>query len=202
MFVVINYKKAIMKKLLTVVFLVFISKSISSQTESLEVSGPIHAGIDIGISPKGYVPFGIHFSSYNMKFQFGLSVAIPTQTGINGEEYTGTINWNEYPEDVISEGNYYLPFSIDIGYKIYKGLVVGVGIGFGSQTIYKNMFDKLHILGYDGSYHIRAKGENIPEYKGFITYYIPREYDKLGSFFIKGYYSHIMGPGVSIGVTI
>ncbi|MDD4437466.1 MAG: hypothetical protein PHS04_05460 [Tissierellia bacterium] len=203
MFVFINYKIAFMKKkLLIVVLLVLISKSISSQTESLEVSGPIHAGLDVGFSPDGYVPIGIHFSSYNTKFQFGLTFALSTKTGVIGEDYTGTINWSEYPEDFVSEGSYYTPFSIDIGYKLYKGLILGGGIGLSRETVYKNMFDDLHILGYNGSYHIRAKGENIPEYKGFITYYIPREYDKLGSLFIKLYYSKIMGPGASIGFTI
>lgn len=189
-----------MKKNLVVTFFLLMSLSLFSQTEHLYVNGPYHVGTDIGFSVNGYVPIGFHFGSYNTKFQYGFTVGVPVNRGVKGEHYP-TINWDEYPEDIVSEGDYYTPFTIDIGYNVYGGIIIGGGLGIATQTVYRNMFDEFHILGYNGSYYLTAKGDPSVEYKGFITYYFPTESDKFGSTFFKASYSHIMGPGISFGIT-
>lgn len=190
-----------MKKNLLSFILCFVSSYLFSQTDQLYVNGPIHVGMDIGFSYNGYFPIGIHFSSYNTKFQFGITAGISMDcTKAEGEHYSN-INWDQFPEDVIDEGSYYTPFTFDVGYKVFGGFVVGFGIGYSTKTIYRNMFDEFHILGHNGCYNISIRGEGSPEYKGYISYYFPSNSDNVGSVYVKGSYYRIMGLGVSMGVT-
>ena len=190
-----------MKKNLLCAAFLLTSVFLFSQTEQLDVSGPFHVGMDVGFSNKGYMPVGFHFSSYETKFQFGFTVGVPVRKGTKGEYYS-TINWDEYPEDIVGDGEYYTPFTVDVGYKIYGGLIIGAGIGYASKTVYRNMYDSFHILGYNGSYHITLNDGGVPEYKGYVCYYFPADYNRIMSWFIKGSYSYTMGAGLSVGVTL
>ncbi|SRR5690554_6224695 len=168
-----------------------------AQTDYLYIKGPMYVGLDLGFSQHQYLPIGFHIGSGSM--QYGVTVGLPVNKGVKGEYYSN-INWDEYPEDIIAEGEYFTPFTFDVGYNVYGGLVIGAGLGYAYKTHYRNMFDELHILGYNGRYNISVRGDGEMEYKAFVSYYIPSE--RTASLYLKGYYSNIMGIGLSLGFSI
>lgn len=153
-------------------------------------------GIDIGYSQKGYMPVGLYVGINDM--QYGLSIGAPLNVGTSGEHYS-TINWDEYPEDIVGSGEYNYPFIFSVARRVYDGLFLGAGIGFAPTVQYRNMYDNFHILGNNGSYHITNMEGNKMEYLGFISYHFAGQNNT--NFFVKAFYSDIMGIGASFGTS-
>lgn len=187
-----------MKKLalLLVISMVFVTSSIA-QSDYLYINGPLYFGADVGYSQHKYMPIGFHLG--NGSFQYGATVGIAVGTGQEGEHYSN-INWDQYPEDIIAEGEYYTPFTIDVAYNVYDGFMIGLGLGYAWKTHYRNMFDEFHILGYNGSYNVTARGTGKVESRVFVSYYFPSS--RNGSLYLKGQYSNNMGIGLSLGFSI
>lgn len=181
-----------MKKNLLFLF-VLVSMELCAQYSGTYYSD-FRFGFDLGYSAKGSAPMSMYFGKN--KQIYGFSVGVPIGTGEKGEHYPN-INWDEYPEDIIGSGSYYLPYSVFAGYNISEAFLIGGGIGYATCIKYRNMFDEFHILGNNGSYSITISDGGRIEYNIFGQYFIPTS--RAGQFYIKGFYSNNMGPGGSIG---
>lgn len=187
-----------MKKAILSIIVALLSLSATySQSDYLYINGPKHLGVDIGYSQNNFIPARIYFG-YE-KIQAGISVGIQPSRGTKGEHYT-VINWDQYPQDIIGSGTWQIPVTIDFGYNIHSSFVLGVGVGFTRENHYRNMFDRSHILGYNGAYYLTAQGDIKPEAIAYFSYYIPT--DKMPSVYIRAHYSLSMGVGASLGFAL
>lgn len=129
----------------------------------------MYVGIGVGYAAEGYIPFDFHL--LYKKMYYGLSASLPVSKGTKGERYT-TLNWDEFPEDHIEDGEYYLPITFDIGYNISSFTIgAGAGLAFGSK--YRNCYDASHILGDNGYYYKDFSGQTVGEFKAFAKYRFP-----------------------------
>ncbi|MDR2004274.1 MAG: hypothetical protein LBQ74_14690 [Prevotella sp.] len=182
-----------MKKVLLFLLVIFVSNiNMIGQTRS-----SLRVGIDAGFAAKKYIPFSVYLGNSKMIFEF--SFGIPTQTGMTGEDYSNTINWDEYPEDTRSEGEYDVPLCLNYGYRV-KNVVIGTGIGYSMHHRYRNKYDSFHILGNNGSYRVAISDGGNFEYKAFCNYYIPSQ--SFLRFYLKGQYSATMGVGIGLGIEL
>lgn len=152
------------------------NKSTTTQTEKeksekKKVMPPkdMYVGVGVGYASEGYIPIDVHF--LYKKMYYGLSPAIPVSKGTKGERYT-TMNWDEFPEDHVEDGEYYTPLTVDIGYNI-SSLTLGVGAGIAIGSKYRNCYDEFHILGNNGYYYKDFSGQTVGEFKAFAKYRFP-----------------------------
>jgi hypothetical protein len=187
-----------MKRVTLIQFLVislFISP-LSAQSKQLICQSKTVLTLEGGYSDKNFALLSFNFI-WN-KFLVGLSSDYLTETGEAGELYT-TINWSQNPEDRLSSGSYKTaPTTIQVGYNVIDNLYLGVGVGFGTATNYRNMYDKFHILGNDGYYSIQSKGEDFTQIKYFANYFIPL--DKTIYATVNAQYATVSGIGIGVGI--
>jgi hypothetical protein len=181
-----------MKKVYLLIPFIFICLSGYGQNKHLKV----HSGFDIGYSHKGFIPLTVYLGS--KETQYGLTIGLPVKTGTKGK-YHPVINWSEFPkeEDVIKEGEYYLPIMFNLSRAIHNNLYLGGGIGYTFKTLYRNMHDDSEIIGDNGSYYITSPGKGRIDYIMFLNYVFP-SIDS-SHFSIRVFYSGLMGVGASIG---
>lgn len=156
--------------------------------------------MDFGFSSKGYFPINGGVVMNKLLFGFGFEMSVN-----NGEEgeYYSEINWDEFPGDVVSSGQYVEPFNLQLGYNLFGNLYCGVGLGFGEVIYYRNMYDNFHILGNNGSYYIDAPSGKIEfQKKVFATYFIPTKNDLFPYMVLNLQYASISGFAGSIGVVV
>ncbi len=180
-----------MKKLLIFISFLF---SMSAFAQTSFVNNNYKFGVDVGYSQNGYMPASLYIGVDRM--QYGISVAYPINSGQKGKYYSN-INWDEFSSEIVKSGNFYYPFTFDVGYHITDKFVIGAGIGYSMKILYRNMYDNAHILGNNGSYYITKSDGGQVEYKAFLSYYFPSF--NTSSFYIKGFYSKAMGVGASFG---
>lgn len=126
---------------------------------------------DMGLTSKNYL--NVNCNAIYNKILYGFEYEAILKTGEIGE-YFSTINWDQFPEDRQSSGKYVDNlFCFQIGYNIIDKLVAGVGIGFGSEINYRNMYDDFHILGNNGYYYLNMSSKTLLQTKIFINYFIP-----------------------------
>ncbi len=183
-----------MKKIMLITFTLF-SISVFSQTDYID-SKHATIGVDLGYSQNGYLPMSFYMGIE--RAQYGFSLGYPINSGQKGKHYS-TVNWDEFPDDIIESGHFYYPFTFDVGYNVFKNLVIGGSLGYAMKVLYRNMYDDLHVLGVNGSYHITTSNGGEIEYKAYISCYFPPSSD-FGSFYVKGFYSKIMGAGATVGM--
>jgi len=178
-----------MKKVNMVIFYFLLFLTVTAQNK-------VHSGFDVGYSHEGFVPITLYVGSGST--QYGLTVGIPTKTGTKGK-YHPVINWTDFPEDedVVSEGEYYVPLMLNLSRPVHDNLYLGGGIGYSFKTLYRNMYDDSGIIGDNGRYHIKAPDNGKIDYIMFISYVLP-SLDSL-HYNIKLFYSGLMGFGASFG---
>lgn len=158
----------------------------------------IKVGAHVGYGINGHLPIGVNLQSN--RFIYGLSANLSISKDLKGENYTGTVNWDEYPEDHVNEGSYKQSVTFDLGYFLNEKLAVGGGIGYGWTTYYRNCFDNLHILGNNGSYYIEANGDGILDAKAFLLYRFP--VSSYFNIYIKAGYGIISSAFICVGIQI
>jgi hypothetical protein len=95
----------------------------------------------------------------------------PTKFGTVGEQMQ-TIGWNEFTEDIYEKGSYYEYIDFGIHYLLHKNILVGAAYGLGSETIFRNCYDRFEILGYDGFYYMTRNSGNKKHNFGFSFDYL------------------------------
>lgn len=156
-------------------------------------------GAGIGFTSSEYIPLSIHYTRDNIFL--GLGMAFPISKGVEGEKYSN-INWDEFPNDLKKEGSYCTSITFDIGYD-FNNITLGVGIGLGLETRYRNQYDNKHILGDNGYYYIESRDGSKIELKVFAKYRFPSSTpQEFGRFYISPMFSIRTGAGVSIGLEI
>ncbi len=175
-------------------FILLISMSLPEMAQNQ--NNTTHSGFDVGYSYNGYVPVSLYLGA--SKTQFGLTVGIPAKTGTKGD-YLPVINWSELPkaEDVIKQGEYYLPITFNLSQPIYNNLYLGAGIGYAFKTSYRNMYDETEKIGENGSYYIKSPDKGRIDYIMFLNYILPSTDST--NFSIRMFYSGLMSAGISIG---
>lgn len=126
---------------------------------------PSAFGVELGYGINGHVPFNISFE--HNRIYYGLTFNLSVDKGVKGKRYE-KFNWDEFPEDHRSEGNYKQSFTVDLGYRI-KHFVIGAGIGFLFDVDYRNCYDNFHILGNNGEYY-KEKNSSGFDAKIFALY--------------------------------
>lgn len=144
-----------------------------------------HIGAHIGYGVKGHLPIGISLQTNKVFYGFTYSPSI--SKGVKGESYTGTVNWDEFPEDHVSEGSYKESFTVDLGYFVTDYLAIGGGLGYGYTMNYRNCYDEFNILGNNGSYYIEINKEGWLDAKLFLLYKFP--VSSMFNMYVKAGYS-------------
>jgi hypothetical protein len=179
-----------MKKLVFVFILLYTAVNLSAQ--SVEIG--------MGYSSSMMLNMNVDYiSPSNVVYSLDGGIALPN--GTKGEEYS-TVNWSEYPEDVIEEGEYYNIINLGVGYKFEKFAVLGL-IGYADETLYRNGYDDYNILGDDGSYYKTTKGDNGKLNVGIKgKYFIPIESGLSSSmyFTLGAQLTLVGGAGLNIGL--
>ena len=153
-----------MKKVLFSFVSLFFIFSSFSQTWGLDGS-KYDVGVDVGYTLEDYVPISIYVGID--KLHLGVSAGIDLQKDLKGQYYS-TINWDELSEDHVSQGEFYIPFTFDVGYNVYRGFVIGAGVGYASKRLYRNYYDNTHILGNNGYYYKTVSDGGSMDVKGYV----------------------------------
>ena len=153
-------------------------------------------GVDLGYGINGHVPIGINVE-YN-RMIFGITANMAVSKGVEGEKYTGTVNWDQFSEDHISEGSFKQSFVFEVGYFLTTDFALGAGIGYAATTHYRNCYDEFHILGNNGSYYKEINTDSNADLKIFALYKFPTE--KNYKFYLKGGYDIVTSAFLSVGV--
>ncbi len=128
---------------------------------SLTSAGFAQFGISIGYSSDNFLSFQINsIGSLNSDVVYELGYTGEVVRGVDGEDMSEAVNWDEYPEDFENEGSYYSVINFGIGFQLSKETYLMPKIGYAYQTKYRNMYDSYNILGDNGNYHITKKGES------------------------------------------
>lgn len=168
---IMHHKFINMKKVLLFLILIYSYSDVYSQSETKYTKNTI-LSIDFGLSGKEYLNF--NFDAVNNRFLYGFQYEFIKNSKIIGEDYSITINWDQFPEDFVSSGKEITQIiTFNFGYNIFDKFFLGCGIGIGEDINYKNMYDNYHILGYNGYYHMIRGGEIKPQFKVFAKYFIP-----------------------------
>ncbi len=130
---------------------------------------------------------------------YGLSLQPKFITGKKGSDYTGIIEYDEYPSEIKKKGIYYDVTEAEIGYFFSPNICAGYGIGLAVQSKYQNRHDDTGTLSCDGDYCVSKSftGGAISG-KCFVIYYFDND-DKNNRWYIKGQYGNISGVGLSVG---
>jgi len=113
-------------------------------------------GMSLGLSSKLFLPLDIHYAGSNgfgIKFNFSNNL----NKGTEGEDYTSTINWDQFPEDHVKNGAYYTTYDLGLGKYFENFYVLGM-LGLARETLFRNCFDDFHILGDNGYYYKQTAG--------------------------------------------
>lgn len=153
-------------------------------------------GMDVGISQKN-IPVNIDLL-YG-KFQFGVGIELLYNKGTEGVDCTDVLNI-EYFGQRLSGGSYYFPINLQVGYNVYKNLIVGAGFGIAKKTIYENFFEYniYHIIG-DDNFYVTEKDGTKAQLKVFASYLIPFNINNRSFFKIHTQYCTISKLGVGVG---
>lgn len=163
----------------------------------------IMGGLDIGYAAKdATVP--VSFSFVINRWVLSMSYGLPSIWKAEGENYSNSVNWDEFPSDETGKKGYYSSsLGIDVGYLFWKNIAAGIGVSYVMKGMYKNMYDNLHILGDNGAYFLTSKTENKVSADIFLNIYLPL--NKTGDYYLvlqpkySTYYNFIgsIGFGVS-----
>lgn len=150
-------------------------------------------GISFGITTNTFIPVDAYFVTPNgIGFKFNLG--LPGSPGTKGEDYSNTINWDQFSEDHRMESSYVTTIDFGAG-KVFKNFYFFGLLGVATETRFRNCFDKFHILGDNGYYFKTGDGTNHLNF-GAETGYLFR-YLSAGI-----HYSRYTGIGVKIGIHI
>jgi hypothetical protein len=112
----------------------------------------IEYGFDAGLGGNiGYTNLGVDTG----RFSHGSISFLYKDDGIDrwGKDYTGTIGYNQFPEEIVDEGYSYLTGSLLLGLKIAKEIhLLGVA-GYKKATFIQKRFNESTILSPDGKYY-------------------------------------------------
>lgn len=151
---------------------------------------------DMGFTSNNYL--NMNFNVVYNRVLYGFEYEMPLKSGEIGEYYS-TINWDQFSEDRQSSGMFVDNLlCFQLGYNIIDKLVVGVGIGFGEEIYYRNMFDEFHILGNNGYYYLNKSGKVLLQTKVFVNYFIPLSEKYYLA--LNAQYTKLGGTGGGIGV--
>lgn len=176
---------------LAVVLSIMFSFSYAVYSQDKDSTG-IGLGIAFGYSNENHLLMDlafVHSSGIGLKLGLGLELAIGTE----GEDYTNTINWDQYPKDLVKEGSYLTTFDFSFGYFHKYFFVLGL-IGYANETEYRNCFDDFHILGDNGKYYKTRNGDSGLNFGGEIGLRL------LNGITISCLYSEYNGIGGKIGI--
>ena len=90
-----------MKKTIAFIFLIHFYLCTFSQSESYFKNNGMFI-LDFGLSGNEYLNLNIDIVS--KRFLYGFQYEFIRNSKIIGEDYTSTINWNQFPEDFVSRG--------------------------------------------------------------------------------------------------
>lgn len=152
-------------------------------------------GLGYGSGSILYLDIG-YFAKNNIAYYIEFGTQLPS--GVNGENYTSTINWDEMSEDHKSQGDYYSIYDFSVGYKFSSFFIGGV-VGYASKTAYRNCYDSYHILGNNGYYYkTTTTGEGELNAGIKAKYFIPLETSSmLISVGLKA--TTVEGIGINVG---
>ena len=115
---------------------------------------------------------------FGLDFKFGYKSTVlnfgftrPNKLGTIGEQMQ-TIGWNAFPQDIYEKGSYYDYIDFGLNYLLNKNILIGVTYGLGSETIFRNCYDRFEILGYDGYYYMTRNSGNKKHNFGFSFDYL------------------------------
>ncbi|HYQ57585.1 MAG TPA: hypothetical protein VEP89_09595 [Draconibacterium sp.] len=156
--------------------------------------------IGFGYSSSEIVSFDMGYIAKN-NFAYYIEIGTQVPRGTSGEDYTGTINWDEYREDHRSYGEYYNIYNLAVGYKIGNSVLLAGVLGYADKYSFVNSYDNLHILGDNGAYFIRGKLNDDAVNAGIkAKYFISL---RGGGFISMGINaSTIQGVGLNIGIAL
>ena len=118
-------------------------------------------GISVGYSTDNYASFQINsMGSLNNDVIYELGYTSELVRGIDGEDMSESVNWDEFPEDFENEGSYYSVINFGVGFKLSKETYLMPKIGYAYETKYRNQYDDYNILGDNGNYYITQEGKN------------------------------------------
>ena len=155
----------------------------------------------ISYSQKTVLPIGFHYNIGNSNtkevsvfngtvdliqsnsYIFGMEFGIGGAT--NGEDFTGTINIDQYPEDrTDTESHTLWNIGFRVGKEIYKNLNLIGTLGYFQLSEFEDRYDNFNILGDNGSYVVLKENKD--------SFYV-----KIGA----SYRINKIIPEVSIGTT-
>lgn len=118
---------------------------------------PIFIGMNGKITNNQQFGFDFKFGYKSTVLNFGFTR--PNKLGTIGEQMQ-TIGWNEFPEDIYEKGSYYEYIDFGLHHLLHKNILIGATYGLGSETIFRNCYDRFEILGNDGFYHMTRNSGN------------------------------------------
>ncbi len=129
-------------------------------------------GSSVGFSSKSYFLLDSYFAT-KKGLTFKINMSADLSRGLKGEDYTGTINWDAFPEDHITEGSFINTFDFGVGKSFNRFIILGL-LGIAIETDYRNCFDKYHILGANGYYYKTIIGNKDLNYGIEVSYLMSR----------------------------
>lgn len=118
-----------------------------------------YVDLSIGYSTSNLMIFDLGYY-FNNKVYLGADFGSEIFNGTSGEDYTGTIGWNEFPEDVFETGEYTSSvINGCLGLRFNRVLLSGV-MGVAFNSFYQNRYDASTILGENGDYYVTEEQSN------------------------------------------
>lgn len=187
---------------------VFLAVSLVLNAQSMSYNSPwnftdrrfsFEVGAGYFLGKHGDLPINLNIGF--KRWVLGVTVGLGNFWDLEGKNYTGSLSWNEYPGDKIkSVGRYNQLLDASVGYHIWKNISAGIGLGYAFESIYKNMYDKSHILSTSGNYYVKAHDKGRFAGRVFVNCYIPLEHT--GSYYLvlSPQYSTYYNFGASVGI--
>lgn len=139
-----------MKKLLTILFIIS-TFSVFSQNKD-------NFSLGLSYSVNSVLSGNIGVISKHPNLYLGAYFGVQLSNDLNGEYYSN-INWDEFEEDIVDEGEYFSIYGISVGYK-WNVIIFSVTYGLKRQILYQNRYDDFNILGDNGDYYLTKKGDS------------------------------------------
>ncbi len=115
------------------------------ENDTIKVNS-FHIGIDGAFAFKCYVPLSVHVEY--KRLLFGASFAFNPNRGLSGDKVNAT---SVYSGAKVKNTDFYKTIgTIDLGYRLERRLLVGIGLGYAWRTDFTNYIDSSD--DYSGNY--------------------------------------------------
>jgi len=155
-------------KLLTILLL--FTYSIYSQSSALNLGLHYNLGNEI---TKDYKSINFSTDLLLNGYLFGLEIGTGGST--NGEDYSNTINIDQFARDRIGTLSYTTyNVGLRLGKELRRNLYISGTLGFVALDEYQDRFDNYHILGDNGAYVVLQESNNNAYVRFGVSYKIKK----------------------------